>query len=152
MKIYSNSSDNLVRKSELESYLPYITLSADYDAWNLYNQGKLTKFIVKSGSSFNIVKCNIKLDEEWGLRGDIFKNKKDGDTVTLYEQSRFLLIFVHTESTTRGLAYYYRLPATGYSLRDPDIVNAIHYIANMHNIDNFLQSSGQSNRYYKVDI
>ena len=152
MKIYSNSSNDLVRKSELDSYLPYITLSSDYDAWELYNQGKPVKFVIKSGSSFDVIKCNIKLDNEWSLKGDVFKNKKDGDTVTFYKHSRFLLIFVHTDSTTRGLAYYYRLPATGYSLRDPDIINAIHYIADMYNIDNFLQSSGQSRRYYKVDI
>ena len=71
-------------------------------------------------------------------------NAKDGDTLKVYVHSEYTAIFVCTKTPERGKVYY--VPGRYYI----PITDAINYIANIYDIDNFLYHEGY--RYYKLDI
>lgn len=147
MKIYAKFQDYFFDQSDLDTQLPFIEISSGYDVYDLYRIGTPLKFVVKSGSGYRIIKCKVGRDNDWcrelGLDG--FDSVKMGDALDFYANFRFMCILVCTTNAYRGIAYYCRLP-------DTDIADAIHYIAAMYGITNFVQSSDQSQRYHKLNI
>lgn len=145
MKIYSSSitysSKDLIKKSELADYIPYIDLSARIPIIRFYT-GVPVNIIHQTKSGLTVTRCKFDLDQDNYRLGAYFDNVKDGDTVELYAYTEFTPIFVCTNTPGRGKYYY---------VSGRDIVkDAIKYVADIHNIDNFLYS--KSNRYYKLNV